>query len=59
MPMPLPTPYNEMFAADGSVRAHYEAFAAWLRDTPPERIAQDRHAADLLFHRVGSTFAVY
>ncbi len=59
MPMPLPTPYNEMFAADGSVRAHYEAFAAWLRDTPPERIAQDRHAADLLFHRVGITFAVY
>ena len=58
MPMPLPTPYNEMFAADGSVRAHYEAFAAWLRDTPPERIAQDRHAADLLFHRVGSTCAV-
>ncbi len=59
MPMPLPTPYNEMFAADGSVRPHYEAFAAWLRDTPPERIAQDRHAADLLFHRVGITFAVY
>ena len=59
MPMPLPTPYNEMFAADGSARPHYEAFAAWLRDTPPERIAQDRHAADLLFHRVGITFAVY
>ncbi|PWB61311.1 MAG: hypothetical protein C3F16_08605, partial [Betaproteobacteria bacterium] len=35
------------------------AFADWLRDTPPERVAQNRHAADLLFHRVGITFAVY
>jgi len=55
-PMPM---YNEMLAADGTVRPHYEPFARWLRDTPPERIAQDRHAADLLFHRVGITFAVY
>ncbi|MCW5593454.1 MAG: circularly permuted type 2 ATP-grasp protein [Burkholderiales bacterium] len=48
-----------MFAADGAVRPHYAAFADWLRDTPPERVAQNRHAADLLFHRVGITFAVY
>jgi len=59
MTMPLPSPYNEMFAADGAVRPHYAAFADWLRDTPPERVAQNRHAADLLFHRVGITFAVY
>src|SRR5512139_2749914 len=59
MTMPLPSPYNEMFAVDGTVRPHYAAFADWLRDTPPERIAQNRHAADLLFHRVGITFAVY
>jgi uncharacterized circularly permuted ATP-grasp superfamily protein len=51
--------YNEMFLPDGTVRPHYAPFAQWLRDTPPERIAQDRHAADLLFHRVGITFAVY
>ena len=38
---------------------HYAAFAQWLAETPPERIAQNRHAADLLFHRVGITFAVY
>ncbi|NJD89415.1 MAG: circularly permuted type 2 ATP-grasp protein [Betaproteobacteria bacterium] len=48
-----------MFAVDGAVRPHYAAFADWLRDTPPERVAQNRHAADLLFHRVGITFAVY
>jgi uncharacterized circularly permuted ATP-grasp superfamily protein len=57
--MPLTKQFNEMYAEDGSVRAHYGAFAGWLRDTPPERIAQNRHAADLLFHRVGITFAVY
>ncbi len=59
MPMPLKKFYNEMLAEDGSVRPHYAAFADWLRETPPERIAQNRHAADLLFHRVGITFAVY
>jgi uncharacterized circularly permuted ATP-grasp superfamily protein len=57
--MALTEYYNEMFAADRSVRSHYAAFSQWLRDTPPERIAQNRHAADLLFHRVGITFAVY
>ncbi len=51
--------YNEMFDADRSVRPHYSAFAEWLAETPPARIAQNRHAADLLFHRVGITFAVY
>ena len=51
--------YNEMYGGDGAVRAHYAAFADWLRDTPPARIAQNRQAADLLFHRVGITFAVY
>jgi uncharacterized circularly permuted ATP-grasp superfamily protein len=51
--------YNEMFDADRSVRGHYAAFAEWLAETPPSRIAQNRHAADLLFHRVGITFAVY
>lgn len=51
--------YNEMYAADGSVRPHYAAFASWLANTPPEKIAQNREAADLLFHRVGITFAVY
>src|SRR3954462_13904843 len=51
--------YNEMFTEDRAVRAHYAAFAEWLPAAPPARIAQTRHAADLLFHRVGITFAVY
>jgi uncharacterized circularly permuted ATP-grasp superfamily protein len=61
--MPLGRYYNEMYedAADGAQRArpHYRPFAEWLTQTPPEKIAQNRQAADLLFHRVGITFAVY
>jgi len=51
--------FNEMYDVDGSVRPHYAAFADWLKNTPPEKIAQNRQAADLMFHRVGITFAVY
>jgi uncharacterized circularly permuted ATP-grasp superfamily protein len=51
--------FNEMFTEERAVRPHYAAFAEWLERTPPARIAQNRHAAELLFHRVGITFAVY
>ena len=51
--------HNEMYTDDRTVRPHYAPFHDWLADTPPQRIAQNRHAADLLFHRVGITFAVY
>jgi uncharacterized circularly permuted ATP-grasp superfamily protein len=51
--------FNEMYTDERAVRPHYAAFAEWLAQTPPARIAQNRHAAELLFHRVGITFAVY
>ena len=51
--------YDEMHAADGAVRAHFRALAEWLAETPAERVAEKRREADLLFHRVGITFAVY
>ncbi|EGK71438.1 hypothetical protein METUNv1_02832 [Methyloversatilis universalis FAM5] len=51
--------YDEMNGADGTVRAHYAGYQKWLAETPPERIAQKRAEADLVFHRVGITFAVY
>ena len=51
--------YNEMVDASGGVRAHYQGYDEWLRETPPERIARKRAEADLAFHRVGITFAVY
>jgi uncharacterized circularly permuted ATP-grasp superfamily protein len=51
--------YDEMFDAAKSVRPSYESFAAWLDSTPAEVIARKREEADLAFHRVGITFAVY
>jgi uncharacterized circularly permuted ATP-grasp superfamily protein len=52
-------PYDEMRAADGAVRAHFAPLDDWLRATPAERVLEKRREADLLFHRVGITFAVY
>ncbi len=51
--------FDEMRAADGSVREHYAAFQAWLAQQPAEHLAEKRREADLLFHRLGITFAVY
>ena len=57
--MPAQTAYNEMRTTDGGVRAHYEAFDKWLANTPSEWLSQKRAEADMIFHRVGITFAVY
>jgi uncharacterized circularly permuted ATP-grasp superfamily protein len=51
--------FNEMYRPDGSVREHYQPLTDWLATTPKERIDQMRQAAQMLFHRVGITFAVY
>src|SRR5437867_6500983 len=48
-----------MRAANGEVRSHFRALADWLAETPADRVAEKRREADLLFHRVGITFAVY
>ncbi len=51
--------YDEMHADSGEVRAHYRPMVSWLADTAPKLVAAKRQEADLLFHRVGITFAVY
>ncbi|HVK54239.1 MAG TPA: circularly permuted type 2 ATP-grasp protein, partial [Burkholderiales bacterium] len=51
--------YNEMQASEGAVRSHYQAFETWLKNTPPTLIEQKRTEAELAFHRLGITFAVY
>jgi uncharacterized circularly permuted ATP-grasp superfamily protein len=51
--------YNEMYDAAGELRPHYRAYADWLLATPSERIERKRAEADIAFHRVGITFAVY
>jgi uncharacterized circularly permuted ATP-grasp superfamily protein len=52
-------PYDEMHAADGTVRAHYRPYADWLEQTKRECITRKRKEADIAFHRVGITFNVY
>jgi len=52
-------PYDEMHDAHGRVRPHYRGFEQWLAQVPPERLAEKRAEADILFRRVGITFAVY
>ncbi|WP_035059983.1 circularly permuted type 2 ATP-grasp protein [Andreprevotia chitinilytica] len=56
---PAPDFFDEMLAADYSVRPHYNAFSDWLNTQTPAMLAQRRREAELLFHRVGITFAVY
>jgi len=55
--------FNEMTAdevgTDGKVREHYREFSHWLQQQSPDTIARKRAEADLLFRRVGITFAVY
>ncbi|PFH09053.1 putative circularly permuted ATP-grasp superfamily protein [Collimonas sp. PA-H2] len=52
--------FDEMYS-DGSslVRPHYSEFSNWLNAQTAETIARKRAEADLIFRRVGITFAVY
>lgn len=44
---------------DGAVRAHYRHFADWLARQSDGTMGNKRAEADLIFRRVGITFAVY
>jgi uncharacterized circularly permuted ATP-grasp superfamily protein len=43
----------------GDVRKHYEAYARWLQAQDPQMMASRREEAEMIFRRVGITFAVY
>ncbi len=51
--------FDEMTSADGDIRAVYRRIAQWLDESPPELLASRRHQAELMFRRIGITFAVY
>ncbi|MFN7836192.1 MAG: circularly permuted type 2 ATP-grasp protein [Burkholderiaceae bacterium] len=53
------TYFNEMTTQDGGTRPHYEIFSAWLARQPAALLFNKRAEADLIFRRVGITFAVY
>lgn len=56
----MATFFNEMHACESSaIREHYRGFASWLAEQSQETIARKQAEADLIFRRVGITFAVY
>src|SRR5215470_20005010 len=55
----MATAFDEMTGPDGQVRPAYGALAQWLQGAPPELLERRRREAELLFRRIGITFAVY
>jgi uncharacterized circularly permuted ATP-grasp superfamily protein len=53
--------YDEMHntLGDGAIREHYHEMNAWLSQQTAEHVANKRQQADLMFHKLGITFAVY
>jgi uncharacterized circularly permuted ATP-grasp superfamily protein len=57
--MPESRCFDEMTLGDGAIRPVYAKIANWLAATPPALLASRRLQAELLFRRIGITFAVY
>ena len=57
--MPEVSCFDEMTLADGAIRPVYGKIASWLAATPAGLLAARRAQAELLFRRIGITFAVY
>ncbi|MEX8516925.1 MAG: circularly permuted type 2 ATP-grasp protein [Leptothrix sp. (in: b-proteobacteria)] len=51
--------FDEMNDAGGKARDHYRAYARWLQEQPGEVMRARREEAEMIFRRVGITFAVY
>jgi len=56
----MPTSFfDEMTDGASAIRPHYQRFKSWLDAQGNEAIADKRTESDLIFRRVGITFAVY
>ena len=51
--------FDEMTPTAGGVRTHYAQYARWLQQQPGPAMRAKREEAELIFRRVGITFAVY
>lgn len=56
--VPIPNTGDRLVDALAT-RGHYQSFAQWLGQQPEQLIAARREEAELIFRRVGITFAVY
>src|ERR1043165_1364158 len=51
--------FDEMRGSDGALRPAYNELWRWLNEVPPDVLDYLRKEAELLFRRIGITFAVY
>jgi uncharacterized circularly permuted ATP-grasp superfamily protein len=51
--------FDEMHGGGQDIRPAYQELSRWLKETPPETLEYRRQEAELLFRRIGITFAVY
>ena len=51
--------YNEMYTDNGAVREIYGRYSQWLKELPDGMLERRNTEAELLFRRLGITFAVY
>jgi uncharacterized circularly permuted ATP-grasp superfamily protein len=51
--------FDEMHSGPEGVREHYRTYARWLAEQPAEVMRSRREEAEVIFRRVGITFAVY
>jgi uncharacterized circularly permuted ATP-grasp superfamily protein len=51
--------FDEMRGVNGGVRPPYDELSRWLKEVPPDVLDYRRREAELLFRRIGITFAVY
>src|ERR1700749_4949428 len=51
--------FDEMNGLGGDLRPAYQELSRWLKETPPDALEYRRQEAELLFRRIGITFAVY
>jgi len=51
--------FDEMHSAGAIARPHYQPYERWLGEQPPDVMQARREEAEVIFRRVGITFAVY
>ena len=55
----MKTSFDEMHSSSDAAREHYKTFERWLARQSSETMRLRREEAELIFRRVGITFAVY
>lgn len=55
----MQVPFDEMFDSNGKVWPHYAIFNDWLQQQSDVQMSYKREEAELIFRRIGITFAIY